>query len=168
MGLKDLMGESYKEDLTVSDIETFFNENAKIVNLSTGKYVDKGKLDEANSKYKTLAENTKDYEELKNKYNELNEKVNKDNQMNIVKKYAKNEFVDYVYFQMKQKNVEPQNLEESVKKYCEENKQYSNIVEENQPVNRIFSSINLSGEQPKQTGNDAINQQIRESFGYGK
>lgn len=45
-GLKELMGDAYKEGMTLEDVGTFFS-GKKFADLSTGNYVDKNKYDNA-------------------------------------------------------------------------------------------------------------------------
>lgn len=70
--LKELLGESYKEDMTPEEIVAGIKSNDKIVSLTTGNYISKGKFTDLESKYadastrldKALNE-TKDMEGLK-------------------------------------------------------------------------------------------------------
>ena len=66
--LKALLGDSYKEDMTLEDVNAFFK-GKKFADLSTGKYVDKDKFDtQVNSLNAKLTE----------KENELNAKLTDD------------------------------------------------------------------------------------------
>lgn len=63
--LQNLMGDAYKEGMSIDDIGKFF-ENKKFVDLSTGNYVDKAKFDK---QVNSLSD------QLKEKENELNAKL---------------------------------------------------------------------------------------------
>ena len=54
MSLKQIMGSSYKEGMTVQEIEAFFEGNSKIVNLSNGGFVSKEKFDDIKEKCRGL------------------------------------------------------------------------------------------------------------------
>lgn len=67
MNLKDLLGESFKEDMTFADIETALA-GMKLADLSTGNYVDKNKYETDVNKLKTTLSQKDD--ELRNKMND--------------------------------------------------------------------------------------------------
>ena len=53
MDLKELLGENYKEDITVEEINSLISA-MKLADLSKGEYVAKGKLTEAENKFTNL------------------------------------------------------------------------------------------------------------------
>ena len=55
MGLKDLLGDSYKDGMTIEDIEKVLSDR-KLADLSSGDYVSKGKYAELDKKYKDIVE----------------------------------------------------------------------------------------------------------------
>ena len=63
MDLKELLGDSYKEGLTHAEIDALIKDK-KLVDLSTGRYVDKDKFDKV----------VKERDDAKNSLNENNEK----------------------------------------------------------------------------------------------
>lgn len=95
MNLKELLGEAYKEDMTLADIETALT-GKKLADLSTGRYVDKNKYDT-------------DVEKLRNsltdKTNELQSKMTEDE-----KKAAEDANKDNLIVQL-QEQVKEQQIE---------------------------------------------------------
>lgn len=162
MSLKDIMGSAYKQDMTLQEVEAFFEGNSKIVNLSNGGYVAKEKFDALNTNYQTLQNDTKDFEDIKNKYNALVEKQEKDGQLALINKHVKPEFAEYVHFQMKQGNLLGDKLEDNVKEYLKTNKQYG-IAQERQPNRVVTTFANTEGQQ-FQNANAVINDAIRKSL----
>lgn len=162
MSLKDIMGSAYKQDMTLQEVEAFFEGNSKIVNLSNGGYVSKEKFDDINTKLQNLTNDTKDFEDIKNKYNALVEKQEKDGQLALINKHVKPEFAEYVHFQMKQGNLLGDKLEDNVKEYLKTNKQYG-IVQDRQPNRVVTTFANTEGQQ-FQNANAVINDAIRKSL----
>lgn len=163
MSLKDIMGSAYKQDMSLQEVEAFFEGNSKIVNLSNGGYVSKEKFDDINTKFQNLTNDTKDFEDIKNKYTALVEKQEKDGQLALINKHVKPEFAEYVHFQMKQGNLLGDKLEDNVKEYLKTNKQYG-IVQERQPNRVVTTFANTEGQQ-FQNANAVINDAIRKSLG---
>jgi hypothetical protein len=64
MDLKELLGENYKEDITVEEISNFISA-MKLADLSKGEYVAKGKLTEAENKIKNITKEYGDYKASK-------------------------------------------------------------------------------------------------------
>ena len=64
MDLKELLGENYKEDITVEEINSLISA-MKLADLSKGEYVAKGKLTEAENKLTTLKKEYGDYKASK-------------------------------------------------------------------------------------------------------
>ena len=76
MDLKELLGENYKEDITVEEISNLISA-MKLADLSKGEYVAKGKLTEAENKLTNLK---KEYGEYKaSKQTEEEKKIEADN-----------------------------------------------------------------------------------------
>lgn len=162
MSLKDIMGSAYKQDMSLQEVEAFFEGNSKIVNLSNGGYVSKEKFDDINTKFQNLTNDTKDFEDIKNKYTALVEKQEKDGQLALINKHVKPEFAEYVHFQMKQGNLLGDKLEDNVKEYLKTNKQYG-IVQDRQPNRVVTTFANTEGQQ-FQNANAVINDAIRKSL----
>ena len=75
MTLKEILGENYREDMTVAEISEAISK-MKLADLSKGEYVAKGKLTEAENK---LGQITKEYGEYKaSKQTEEEKKAEKD------------------------------------------------------------------------------------------
>lgn len=168
MSLKSIMGNAYKEGITLEEVEAFFEGNSKIVNLSEGKYVDKGKYDDVNNKYNTLVNDTKDYEDIKAKYQGLVEKQTKDSELSVINKYVKPEFAEYIHYQMKANNQLGDKLEDNVKAYLKTNSQYQIEVEKTEAPKRVINTYVATegnGGAPKNK-NDIINNAIRGAAGY--
>ena len=64
MDLKELLGENYKEDITVEEIGNLISA-MKLADLSKGEYVAKGKLTEAENKIKNITKEYGDYKASK-------------------------------------------------------------------------------------------------------
>ena len=64
MDLKELLGENYKEDITVEEISQLLS-TMKLADLSKGEYVAKGKLTEAENKLTNLKKEYGDYKASK-------------------------------------------------------------------------------------------------------
>lgn len=166
MSLKQIMGNAYKEGITVEEIVAFFEGNSKIVNLGLGGYVSKEKFDEIKGKYDTLVESTKDYEDIKTKYDGLVAKQTKDGEIAIINKYVNPDYAEFVHYQMSLNKTLGDGLEEAVKKYVGENKQYG-IVKEKNPVSKVVKTFTEpgTGNKPTNNPNDTINNAIRNAFG---
>lgn len=168
MSLKSIMGNAYKEGMTLEEVEAFFEGNSKIVNLSEGKYVDKGKYDEVNGKYNSLVESTKDYEDIKSKYQGLVEKQTKDSELSVINKYVKPEFAEYIHYQMKANNQLGDKLEDNVKAYLKSNSQYQiESAKADAPKRVINTYTNTEGAgNVAKNKNDTINNAIRGIAGF--
>ena len=76
MTLKELLGENYKDDMTVEDVNNIISK-MKLADLSTGLFVDKGKLTEAEN---TIEQIKKEYREYKaSKQTEEEKKIEAEN-----------------------------------------------------------------------------------------
>ena len=67
MDLKELLGENYKEDITVEEISNLISA-MKLADLSKGEYVAKGKLTEAENKLTNLKKEYGEYKASKEAY----------------------------------------------------------------------------------------------------
>lgn len=164
MSLKDIMGTAFKEEITVPEIIAFFEGNTKIVNLSNGGYVAKEKFDDLNTKHQTLVNDTKDYQEVKSKYQALIEKQEKDNHLAMIKKYVKPEFSEFAYYNLKQSGLVNDKFEDNIKDYAKTNSQYAIEIEKKQN-NRVINTFvdtnngtapDNKSNNPNQTMNDMI------------
>lgn len=167
MSLKTIMGSAYKEDMTLQEVEAFFEGNSKIVNLSNGGYVSKEKFDDVNQKFQALQNDTKDFEDIKSKYETLVAKQEKDGQLALINKYVQPEFAEYVHYQMKNCNLLNDKLEDNVKDYLKNNAQYG-IKKEAKPQARIintFSNTDLEIVKKNDNPNQKMNDMIRGATG---
>ena len=64
MTLKELLGENYKDDMTVEDVNNIISK-MKLADLSTGLFVDKGKLTEAENTIEQIKKEYRDYKASK-------------------------------------------------------------------------------------------------------
>ena len=65
--LKNFMGESYKDELTLEEVDAFLT-GKKFADLSTGKYVDKQKYNDLSLKINENNDKLLDYEKIKPEY----------------------------------------------------------------------------------------------------
>lgn len=128
--LKSLFGEG---SLTYDEFETKLSEGGfKLANLKTGSYVDKAKLDKANSslselqsKYNDLIESTKNYEAEKKELEDFRaEKANKDFLDKITGAKVDSKFAKFVLSEIKSSMGENDKFEDVLAKYVKENPQY--------------------------------------------
>lgn len=128
--LKTLFGDG---SLTYDEFSTKLNEgNIKLANLKSGSYVDKAKLDKANSsyndlqtKYNELFESTKNYEADKKELEAFRaEKVNKDYFDKIAGANIDSKFSKFVLSEIKSSMQENEKFEDALAKYVKENPQY--------------------------------------------
>lgn len=131
--LKELLGENYKEEMTSDEIVEAIKQNEKLVNLSTGKYVAKGKFDDLNAKFERVSKTAQDYEKLKGNLDSYKEKYTElTMKENLRKSGVKDEFLDYALFKMKKAEVDvndPDKFNEHISKWLKENPQYGKTSE---------------------------------------
>lgn len=119
MNLKDLLGNDYKEDLTHEQINELLA-SKKIVDLKSGRYVDKEKYTSLETSYNELKEGTKDYESLKQENEAFKADKLKGENMALLKKLGvKEEFGEFIISKLGGK-VE----EDKAKEFLKTNKQY--------------------------------------------
>lgn len=153
--LKNLMGESYKEDLSVQDINDFLQDK-NYVDLKSGNYVAKDKYQKAVDKYNDALNQLKDYNDIKPKYDEFVQKE-KQAKLNELAKSVniKDEFIEFAL--MKIGNVE--NVEEALKEFAKNNQQFTNKVV------KVNSNPNLEKGSPEPNKNATMNDLIRRGAG---
>lgn len=153
--LKTLMGESYKEDLSVQDINDFLQDK-NYVDLKSGNYVAKDKYQKAVDKYNDALNQLKDYNDIKPKYDEFVQKE-KQAKLNELAKSVniKDEFIEFAL--MKIGNVE--NVEEALKEFAKNNQQFTNKVV------KVNSNPNLEKGSPEPNKNATMNDLIRRGAG---
>ena len=134
--LKELLGSAYKEGMTFDEASAALKDR-KLVDLSTGEYVSKGKYDsavkerddarkerdDANTKYK-------DYDELV-KYRKDTEakKAAEEMAAKIKGCGAKEDMIDFIKFQIDSGKIgrgkDDKDLEPNIKKFLKDNPQYA-------------------------------------------
>ena len=132
-------------------------------------YVSKEKFDDVNQKYQSLQNDTKDFEDIKTKYESLVAKQEKDGQISLINKYVQPEYAEFVHYQMKQGNLLNDKLEDNVKEYLKKNTQYGLTKEKEQKpqpkiINTYVDTENGGGKKPE-TSNQAFNNLIRGALG---
>ena len=147
--LKNLMGESFKEDLTLQEINDFLQDK-NLVDLKSGNYVAKDKYQKQVDKYNEALNQLKDYNEIKPRYDEFVQKE-KQAKLNELAKAVniKDDFIEFAL--MKIGDVE--NVEEALKEFAKSHPQFTT------PIKNVNSNPNLRGnptENPNQTMNDLI------------
>lgn len=157
MTLKELLGDSYKEELTHAEIDALLKDK-KLADLNTGRYVDKDKYekavkerDEAKQSLTDANEKYKDYDSLK-EYHEKGVKAEKDKELKskLTEAGVKDEFLDYVLFQVESGKIDGKDekkLVENTKTWLTENKQYAKEQQPNpQPTpNKVLPGTTLPG-----------------------
>ena len=147
--LKNLMGEAYKEELSLQDVNDFLQDK-NLVDLKGGQYVSKDKYQKQVEKYNEALNQLKEYNEIKPRYDEFVQKE-KQAKLNELAKAVniKDDFIEFAL--MKIGDVE--NVEEALKEFAKSHPQFTT------PIKKVNSNPNLRGnptENPNQTMNDLI------------
>jgi len=176
--LKELLGDAYKEGMTLAEIETALS-GKKLVDLSTGKYVDKEKYDRLNTEHSELKtqfdeykKGTSDFETIKKEYETLKgEKADNDLRDRLVALGVNPKSFKYVKSDINDKALalgEDEKANKSaVEKYLKENPQFAN----QQSKSRIIVTHNEPNQEGQSkndgipAGNLAVNDAIRNAFG---
>lgn len=162
--LKSLFGEGA---LTYEEFESKLAENnIKLANLKSGMYVDKSKLDKANTnyselqaKYNELVENTKTYDADKKELEAFRtEKTNRDYIDKIVGAKVDNKYAKFVLSEIKSSMGENDKFDDVLSKYVKDNPQY---LTTRQGVFK-FGSSSPDLENGKGTETKTINQTMNE------
>lgn len=121
LNLKGLLGEAYKDGITLQDVDAFLN-GKKFKDLSSGEYVAKGKFEELQTKLNALTESTKDYDDLKKKIQGFEEKE----RIQTLNETAKKVGIDgqFIEFALSKINVQGDKVEEELAKWIEANPQF--------------------------------------------
>ncbi len=124
--LKELLGENYKDNMTPEEIVGAIKENDKIVSLTTGNYVSKGKFEDLSAKYSKTMEETKDYDTFKQRAEEYESyKKNVGRKETFRKAGVKDEFLDYALFQVEKGKIpEDDKFDEHVNEWISKNPIY--------------------------------------------
>lgn len=180
--IKSLLGDAYKEGMTLEEVNRAL-EGKKLVDLSTGEYVSKGKYDSLETKYKNLqsehsqvVEQTKDYETLKSENeNFKKEKATADLNKKLTSLGFSEKHLNYVKMDIDSKSLEIGDDEKvnktNVEKYLKEHPEFAATKPSNEPTHKavvISTGSKDSNQETKQTEiNQTINTGIREALGLG-
>lgn len=134
--IKNLLGDAYKEGMTLEEVNKAL-EGKKLVDLSTGEYVSKGKYDTLETKHKNLQaefdqvkEQTKDFEKIKAENETFKtEKADAELKAKVLKLGIKESAYKYVKGDIIAKELELGDDEkanaDSVKKYLESHPEFA-------------------------------------------
>lgn len=153
--LKNLLGESYNENITLDEINTFL-EGKKLVDLNGGGYVSKDKYQKQLEKYNEAVSKYADYDTIKAKYDEY---VSQEKQSKLTQ-FAKNaeikdEFIEFAL--MKIGDVE--DVEKALKDFAKEHPQFTNKIV------KVNSNPNLDGKGAVPNKNEEMNNILRRAAG---
>lgn len=155
MNLKDLLGEAYKEDMTLADIESALT-GKKLVDLSTGRYVDKNKYDNDVAKLQNS---------LNDKTNELQSKMTEDE-----KKAAEDANKDNLIVQL-QEQVKKQQTENNKNKtiaIIAESKTLLEIKDNDKDYEAFLNSLAKSESEDTDIVATYFNSMIKSAYEKGK
>lgn len=176
MTLKELLGDSYSETMTLADVDKALA-GKKFVDLETGKYVDKDKYNKLQDKLSTAEkeladykESTKDYETLKSENetfktekadNEMKSKLTKLGISDKFYKYVKSDIADGT---LKIGDDEKTN-KDAVAKYLKDNPSFATTKENHQKVITITpTKTNTTDENKGGNANQIVNDNIRNAL----
>lgn len=152
--IKKLLGDSYHEGITIEEVETFLKDK-KLVDLSTGRYVDKDKYDRLNddlkaskTSYDELVAKTKDYDDLAKFKADAEEKAKKDEIVKMLKEAGfKDEFVEFGLFQVEKGTIKQDDkFADNIKTFLAENKDYAKPVAPNPNPATFNTEIGKNGQ----------------------
>lgn len=155
--LKELLGDAYKDGMTIDEVNTALKDR-KIVDLASGEYVGKGKYDaavkerdEARKERDEANEKHKDYDDLV-KYRDEAEAAKKATALEqTLKGYGvKPDMLEFIRFQVESGKIvrgeKDKDLEANVKKFLKDNPQYAATTTQTPPG--PSPRINTGGNQP--------------------
>lgn len=153
--LKNLMGESFKEELSLDDVNTFLD-GKKLIDLNSGNYVSKEKYDKTLNKYNELANQLKEFNDIKPKYEEFVRKEQAEKLNNLAKSVnIKEEFIEFAL--SKVGNVD--DVETALKDFAKNNPQFTNQVK------KVNSNPDLQKGKANENKNQTMNDLIRKGAG---
>jgi hypothetical protein len=191
--LKALLGEAFKEDLTLADVNKLL-EGKKLVDLSGPvKYVVKDKFDRLTEELATLKESTKGFDEVSKELTALKtEKENAVIKQTLLSAGVDEKFIEDISFRIEKGVIaKGDKFVDNVKEFLKTNPHYATTTapkqatptpttqptppvassEQTPIVKRIFSTtsggVNTT-EQPVQNNNASINDAIRNIVSGGK
>lgn len=167
--LKALMGDAYHDGITVEEIETFV-QGGKIVNLNSGKYVDKSKYDRVESELSSLKESTKDYDTLKSENETYKaEKANSELKSTLEKHGVNPDFFKYVKTDIDEKTLvlgqdEAKN-KEAIEKYLKEHPQFAKQASDKKLEKKVVTTKVEPNGGKSEDMNAIINDNFRRALG---
>ena len=154
--LKNLMGELYKDDLTLQEVNEFLQDK-NLVDLKSGNYVAKDKYQKQVEKYNEALNQLKDYNEIKPKYEEYVQKEQQAKLQNLAKSCEiKDEFIEFAL--MKVGNVD--NVEEALKEFAKNNPHFTS-----KGARKVNINPNLENGKQNHNPNETMNDLIRGGAG---
>ena len=152
--LKNLMGEAYKEELSLQDVNDFLQDK-NLVDLKGGQYVSKDKYQKQVEKYNEALNQLKDYNEIKPRYDEFIQREKTEKLNNLAKSVnIKEEFIEFAL----SKVGETDDVETALKEFAKSHPQFTTQVK------KVNSNPNLKGN-PKENPNQTMNDMIRKAVG---
>lgn len=131
--LKALLGEAFKEDLTLADVNKLL-EGKKLVDLNGPvKYVVKDKFDRLNEELTTIKENTKGFEEISKELTALKtEKENAVIKQTLLSAGVDTKFVEDIAFRIEKGVIaKGDKLVDNVKEFLKTNPHYATATPQN-------------------------------------
>lgn len=153
--LKQLMGESFKEDLTLQEVNDFLQDK-NLVDLKSGNYVAKDKYQKQVDKYNEALNQLKDYNEIKPRYDEFIRKEKTD-KLNALARAVniKEEFIEFAL----SKVGEVDDVENALKEFAKTNPQFTTTIK------KVNSNPNLQKGNNATNKNESMNFLIRKGAG---
>lgn len=157
MNLKDLLGDSFKEGMTFSEIETaLVSAGVKLADLSTGQYVDKNKYDTDTKKLRDSV-NSKDAE--------LRDKMT-DEQKRQADDQAKDNLIAQLQEQVKNQQIE-NNKNKSIATLSE-SKTLLEVKDDDKDYNAFLDCLAKSESEDSNTIATYFNTMIKNAYEKGK
>ena len=155
MNLKDLLGESFHEDMTFDEISNALS-NMKLADLSSGAYVDKNKY-EADIKARDA--------ELQKKTQELNAKMTADEKAQA-KEAEKDALIDELRKQIVDSNI--YNSKSTAESILAGSKNILGIEDNDNAYNSFIGSISTDNLESTKTIASYVNKLVQDSYKKGK
>ena len=153
--LQTLMGESYKEGITIDEINTFLSDK-KFADLSTGAYVDKNKY-EADIKAKN--------DEIK-QYKETIKSKMSDDEQKLESEKEKDQLIESLKQQILASNI--QNAKSSAESILAETKSLLGITDDDKAYSAFVDSISSDNLENTKTLAKYIGKLVHDSYEKGK
>ena len=155
MNLKELLGESFKEDMTFADIETALA-GMKLADLSKGQYVDKNKYETDVNKLKG---------DLSQRDNELRDKMTEE-QKKQADDLAKDNLIAQLQETIKKQNIE--NNKQTTIATISESKTLLEIKDDNKEYSAFLESISQADAENANTIATYFNSIVKQAYEKGK